>query len=240
MNTSVPASQGDDEAGVARELTGLTEMAQALHVEGGRRCTLQTVCELAIKVIDADHASITVGNGDGFRSLAMTSELPETVHRLQGEIGEGPWPEPTDGHATYVAHDLSSDGRWPRFAEAAVHHAGVHSLISSRLFAKDNQVAFINAFAHRRNAFSDSDVAIFGVFAAHASVALQAAEEQERADNLEIALRNSRRIGTAIGILMHGRRIDEASAFELLRRHSQHTNRKLADIADDVVRTGAL
>lgn len=66
----------------------------------------------------------------------------------------------------------------------------------------------------------------------------QAAEET--ASNLQSALASNRRIGTAIGILMAHRRITDTAAFELLRLASQHTHRKLRDIAEDVVLTGAL
>jgi GAF domain-containing protein len=237
MTPSVPAPEGELEPGVARELA---ELAHALQTESGRLGTLQTVCELATTVIDADHASITVRHGDGFRTVAATSDLPRVVHEIQFDTGEGPHLNGDEQHPTFVTGDLAQERHWPNFAGRAVEHAGVHSLLSHRLFVRDNVVGTLNAFAHRHNAFSESAVAIFAVFAAHAAVALQAAEEQERADNLEIALRTSRRIGTAIGILMHGHRIDEASAFAMLRRRSQDTNRKLASIADEVVRTGVL
>jgi AmiR/NasT family two-component response regulator len=44
----------------------------------------------------------------------------------------------------------------------------------------------------------------------------------------------------AIGILMAIRRIGQDEAFDLLRRVSQRTNRKLREIADEVVHTGQL
>lgn len=237
MTSSVPAPSGEFDPGVARELA---ELAQALQAEGGRQGTLQTVCELAVKVIVADHASITVRTQSGFRTVATTSDLPEVVSQIQCETGEGPCVDAADEHATWVTGDLAAEACWPEFGARVARHAGVHSMLSNRLFVRDNEVGFLNAFAHRPYAFGESAVAIFGVFAAHAAVALLAAEEQERADNLEIALHNSRRIGTAIGILMHARRVDEAAAFDLLRRQSQDTNRKLSAIAEDVVRTGGL
>ena len=40
----------------------------------------------------------------------------------------------------------------------------------------------------------------------------------------------------AMGIVMNQRQIDEVHAFDVLRRISQNTNRKLRDIAEDVVR----
>lgn len=58
--------------------------------------------------------------------------------------------------------------------------------------------------------------------------------------NLETALSTNRRIGVAVGILMALRKLPEQEAFELLRVTSQNANRKLRDIAEDVVRTGTL
>jgi hypothetical protein len=58
--------------------------------------------------------------------------------------------------------------------------------------------------------------------------------------NLQLALASNRRIGTAIGILMAHRRITDSAAFELLREASQRDHRKLRDIAEDVILTGAL
>jgi AmiR/NasT family two-component response regulator len=58
--------------------------------------------------------------------------------------------------------------------------------------------------------------------------------------NLQIALESNRRIGTAVGILMAHRRIRDSAAFELLRVASQRAHRKLREIAEDVVLTGAL
>jgi DNA-directed RNA polymerase sigma subunit (sigma70/sigma32) len=63
---------------------------------------------------------------------------------------------------------------------------------------------------------------------------------REKIDNLEVALRTSRRIGQAIGIIMERMRVTEDQAFELLRRISQNRHRKLRDIADHVVLTGEI
>jgi GAF domain-containing protein len=139
-----------------------------------------------------------------------------------------------------VCGDLATDDRGPAFTVRAVDEAGVRSLLSNRLFVRDGTVAALTICAERPGAFDERAVAVAGVFAAHAAMAVQAADERARVDNLEIALRNSRRIGTAVGILMHQHHVDEQEAFELLRQHSQHSNRKLADIAAEVVYTGAL
>ena len=56
--------------------------------------------------------------------------------------------------------------------------------------------------------------------------------------HLREALGTSRRIGAALGIIMAAYKVSEAAAFGLLRTHSQNTNRKLRDVADEVVATG--
>jgi hypothetical protein len=61
-----------------------------------------------------------------------------------------------------------------------------------------------------------------------------------RAANLEEALATNREIGQAIGILMATDHVTAEQAFEQLRTASQHTHRKLRDIAADVAETGLL
>jgi ANTAR domain len=60
----------------------------------------------------------------------------------------------------------------------------------------------------------------------------------EHAAHLEHALRSSRRIGAAIGIIMAHRHESEENAFKSLCRASQNANRKISLVADDLVRTG--
>lgn len=61
---------------------------------------------------------------------------------------------------------------------------------------------------------------------------------KEQVANLQEALRSSRMIDAAVGIVMAARRVDEQRAFTLLSKASQDTNRKLRLIAEDVVLTG--
>jgi hypothetical protein len=68
----------------------------------------------------------------------------------------------------------------------------------------------------------------------------QLLEARERIGHLETALASNRRIGIAIGIVMAGHQVTDEAAFELLRRRSQETNRKLRDVAEEVIYTGAL
>jgi signal transduction histidine kinase/DNA-binding response OmpR family regulator len=66
------------------------------------------------------------------------------------------------------------------------------------------------------------------------------AKVENQVSNLENALSSNRRIGAAIGVLMASQKVTSQEAFELLRRTSNESNRKLRDVADSVVLTGTL
>jgi len=61
-----------------------------------------------------------------------------------------------------------------------------------------------------------------------------------KARNLTTALESSRVIGQAVGILMSRHRLTAEQGFVLLRTVSQHTHRKLRDLAAHVSDTGML
>lgn len=75
---------------------------------------------------------------------------------------------------------------------------------------------------------------------AYAELANALTEAHKKVANLEIGLETARRIGIAVGILMAHHHVTDVQAFQLLRRTSQQTHRKLRDIAEDVLLTGAL
>ena len=71
-----------------------------------------------------------------------------------------------------------------------------------------------------------------------AQLEAQLSAAAEKVANLESALVSARRIGAAIGVLMTVRRVTEDEVFDVLRVASQNTNRKLRDVAEDVLYAG--
>ena len=60
-------------------------------------------------------------------------------------------------------------------------------------------------------------------------------ELSDEVRQLKEALDSNRRIGMAMGLVMGQLHVTDAEAFDALRRISQNTNRKLRDVADDVI-----
>ncbi len=58
--------------------------------------------------------------------------------------------------------------------------------------------------------------------------------------HLEEALRTSRRIGIALGIVMERYKVTADGAFDVLRRLSQERNEKLRDVAEGIMSTGKM
>lgn len=65
-------------------------------------------------------------------------------------------------------------------------------------------------------------------------------EATEKVRHLETALQTSRRIGMAIGILMERMKVSEDRALDLLKQSSQRKQRKLRDVAEELVETGTV
>jgi AmiR/NasT family two-component response regulator len=81
---------------------------------------------------------------------------------------------------------------------------------------------------------------ILAVFAAQAAAALamvlRQARQGEISAQLEQALASRTTIDQALGILMGQQRCTAEHAFALLKARSQNANRKIRDVAEDIVR----
>ncbi len=61
------------------------------------------------------------------------------------------------------------------------------------------------------------------------------AELGDEVSQLKGALQSNRRIGMAMGLVMGQLGVADDEAFDALRQISQNTNRKLRDVADDII-----
>lgn len=69
---------------------------------------------------------------------------------------------------------------------------------------------------------------------------LEARLRHEEVEQLRAALVTNRRIGMALGVLMGVRHLDEDGAWAAMVKASRDSNRKLRDVAEDVIRGGTL
>jgi GAF domain-containing protein len=209
---------------------------------GDAVAAVTAVTELAVASIPGvEQASISEGRAGRFRTLASTGDLALTGDKIQYQLGSGPCVDAMIDDAVYRIGDVTTEPRWAEFGARAHAETGVVSMMSLRLFLEDDdRVAGLNLYSTERDAFDDAAQVVATVLATHTALTLLAATLTERAANLERALASNRTIGMALGVLMSAHKLTQDDAFALLRIASQNGNRKLVDVADDVILTGDL
>ena len=199
---------------------------------------LGAMVEEAVRIIPgADYASLSIVSRQGcIRSRAPSHLVPERLDARQSELQEGPCLDSIREQRVVRVPDLSATTPWPRFASSALAE-GVRSMLAFQLFVEVDSLGALNLYSTTPNAFDQEAENIGTGVAAHASLALANAQKQGQ---LYEAVTSRDLIGQAKGILMERHKIDEHDAFLLLTKVSSNTNKKLREVAEEFVRTGAL
>jgi GAF domain-containing protein len=218
----------------------LAAVARTLQRTSTPQDTLETLCRLAVHILDAKYAAVTVVRAGKYTTEAATDEVCRRLDQLKNATAEGPCLDALLADEVVISNDLRREARWPRFVRTALRETPVRSMASFRLFSENGALGALNLYSDSVGAFSPHTEPLGIAIAAQAEIAYHAALQQDAIDNLRIALETSRTIGTAIGVLMAMHKITVDEAFDVLRTASQRSHRKLRDIAEDVVRTGTV
>jgi GAF domain-containing protein len=214
-----------------------SSLSQFLIPDGTLDATLQRVAELAVQEVEGcDMAGVTVMRDGRPETTVFTDPTAPHIDRAQYESGSGPCLEAFMTGEVLRITDTASEGRWPEFA-AAAHAEGVNSTLSLPLLVGGSTLGALNLYSKVVDGFDDEPHAL--LFSAQAAVVLANSQAywaaHHLATQLQVAMDSRAPIEQAKGILMqrHGYGADEA--FEELRRRSNDANRKLRDIAIEVV-----
>jgi hypothetical protein len=213
----------------------LSALARSLEAEDDTGAMLDDLVAAAVAQIpgvDEGSISVVLGRRD-MTSQSPSSELPERVDALQVEAGEGPCLDAVFRERVVRVPDMGSEQRWPKFARRAAE-AGAASMLSFQLWVEGDNLGALNLYGRRPHAFNEESEQIGLLFVSHAAVAMAGAQKQ---DQLAAGLATRDLIGQAKGILMERYQIDAQKAFALLVRVSQHSNRKLHDVAAELATT---
>jgi GAF domain-containing protein len=177
------------------------------------------------------------GKTDSF-TAAYSSERVMAVDRDQYETGEGPCLDCIKLGEVLEVRSLEEDDRYPSFKSRALRK-GVRSTLSAPLVVGDVKLGALNLYGGRANAFPEGAVELAQAFASQAAVTITNQrlyqESVELAQNLQKAMDSRATIEQAKGMIMLQRRCSAEQAFETLVSASQHRNKKLREIAEDIV-----
>ncbi len=203
---------------------------------------LQTVADLAKSVMPGDpEASVTLLVNDKATTAVYTGQLALDCDESQYGRGFGPCLHAASTGELVEIADARADPRWRDYLDRAVERGALGSL-SVPLPVSEGVAGALNLYAREPHAFDEdsrSAAVQFGPYAAVAVSNMYAYQDaRDMAANLQAALESRAVIDQAKGILIERYKLTPDQAFQALARVSMHTNRKLRDIADDLVRTG--
>jgi GAF domain-containing protein len=216
-------------------------LARELSSYGDRAATVDAIAQRAVETLGCTRAAVARATGDSYTFEAITDEvvLP-TVEHIAKTTQQGPALSALRDKATVLVDDVRQETRWPDYCALLAELTPIRSALGFYLELDGVPLGVLMFYEDEQNWFTDDRIDLGSVYADHATVALAKAAEHDHAAHLTIALQTNRIIAEAIGILMSTYKINEQHAFDLLRLASQHTNRKLRDVAADVAHTGAL
>ena len=207
---------------------------------------LQTVADLGKTVLPGNtEVSVSLLVKDHPTTVVSTGQLAVDVDEAQYERGHGPCLHAARTGELIEVADTRTDERWPDYMPRAVERGALSSLSVPLAIDVDAQVSgALNIYARQVDAFDEDARAAALRLAPYAAVAagnLHAYQSaRDMADNLQAALGSRAVIDQAKGVLIERFRLTPDQAFQRLAEASMHANRKLRDIADDLVHTGVL
>jgi GAF domain-containing protein len=242
------AGLADDDGGLADQVAerpddlalALTELSGVLLTDEGLERTLERVAQLACRTMPGcTAAGVTLVTADGRpETTAFTHDVVLEVDRRQYAAGDGPCIDALRERRINSCGFAEAQRRWPDFTQQAAQ-VGLRSFLAAPLVADGVAIGALNLYSDSVDGFEELDDALIGLFSGQASVALANARLYSSArtlsEQLQEALASRAVIEQAKGILMAQERIGADAAFDLLRQRSQHSNRKLRDLAHEIV-----
>jgi GAF domain-containing protein len=214
------------------------KLALDLHDLEGVEETVEAVVQFARQAVRCKHASVVlVVQGRRLELMALTDPKLADLYQQQLEAGSGPLLTAIEQKDVLLIPDTAAETRWSRRWTEEVTSAGIRSAMHLPLMAAGQAQAVLSLYSDQLDAFDDDDVAIAHILARHASVAIASARHDV---SMAQAIDARKLVGQAMGILMERYDLDGDRAFEVLKRYSQDTNRKLRDVAQELVDTRKL
>lgn len=223
---------------------------EALKAGVGRLATLDpsvvAIDSLLEEVVQGAHRSFGL-SGTGFmmiddrnalRSVAASDEAGALLEAAQRDCGEGPCIEAFVTDTTTRCADLGSDLRYRKVGPLLANQ-GVRAVLGLPIRLGGGPVGSLNVYVDQPHEWTDEEVAALDTYGQLLSrllaAALVAEQKGQLADQLQHALNYRVVIERAVGYLMARHEVHAVDAFDRLRRAARDRQRRVADLASDVL-----
>lgn len=212
-------------------------LASELFDLDGVEETVDAVVQFARQAVRCKHASVVlVTRGRRPEVVALTDPGLADLYQLQLDAA-GPLQTAIEQGQVLLMPDVAAETRWSKEWTEQVMSAGIRSALHLPLMRGGRAQAVLSLYSELPDGFDTDDVAIAHILARHASVAIASARDEA---SMAQAVDARKLVGQAMGILMERYDLDSSRAFEVLKRYSQHNNRKLRDVAQELINTRCL
>lgn len=228
---------------MAEEIVSVDEairhLSQLILREETLDTTLLRIVELADRAIpDTIGVSITLKDKGKPFTAAATSPAVQAIDEQEYAVDEGPCISAMETGEIHRLPDVDHEERWPKFTEVC-RREGLGSTFGVPLRVGDEVYGAMNVYAAVPHAFKEEHEQAAQLLADQAGVALANSRTYDecsaKISQLEQALESRIVIEQAKGVIMARERCAADTAFAALRTRSQRQNRKLRDIAEEVV-----
>jgi len=215
------------------------ELRATLPQEGDLLARLGRVVEATRMVVGVDGTGLTLAHEDGQpRWVAVSDAAMELLEQIQHDFGEGPCLAAFAEDRVVAVEDLRSERVWDRIA-AVVGQLHVRGVLSVPVRLADQPVGTLDVYVTQPRAWTPGEVEALGalavVTAELVSTGVELANRELEVAQLRQALTNRVWIEQAKGVLAATRGTGPDAAFQQLRATARATNRKLAEVAQEVV-----
>jgi GAF domain-containing protein len=194
-----------------------------------------------IDVLDVSTAGLIMLVDGGLRLMASSSEAMRVLELLELQAEEGPCMDCYRSGRPVVNVDLATDearARWPRFVPEA-RAAGFRSAHAVPMRLRGTILGALNMFRTGATEMAGDDIVAAQAFADIATIAIlqnrAALQAQVVNEQLSQALTSRIVIEQAKGVLAERAALNMEDAFTRLRTYARNNNRRLADIAGEVI-----
>lgn len=228
----MPADPAALKAGVARlaKLDPSTVEIQSLLEEVVKAANgFFALCGAGFMMIDDRNA---------LRSVAASDHAGALLEDAQRESGEGPCIDAFVTDNITRCTDLGDDARYHRVGPGLATE-GVRAVLGVPIRLGGGPIGSLNVYVDEPHEWTDEEVAALDTYGKLLSrllaAALVAEQQGQLADQLQHALNYRVVIERAVGYLMSQHQVQAVEAFDRLRRAARDRQRRVADLASDVL-----